>query len=303
MARAAVVRARHLGLGDADESRRSGGAARPRGARAAGREAAGPLRRLADDGLLRLDACAADARRPAPALDRRALLRRAARDRGCARSALGALLRGPEGDRPRAPGRGRGARQPRERALPGRDARDDAARPGGRRRADRVPLRAGRARRRRRHVRGLGRDPEALRPPPAAASGRGRGHGRPPRHPLPRPRAAAAHLDAGLRVRRRRLDGLLHQRAGPRRRPLRRRPAHRGLADRVVRRGRRARQRGRLPLPARPCAGPQPDRGRRAGPGAPALAAHDRPAPGRLLGGAGGVRARRTGSATRASTR
>ena len=150
---------------------------------------------------------------PAAALGRDRLVRPDPRARVPARRARRAVLRGPEGDRPGAAGRGRGARRPRERALPGRDAPHDAARPRARRDPDRDRLGTLGARRRRGHLRRLGGDPPDARPATRAAAADGRGRRRTPRAAVPRSRAAPAAVDPALRARRHGLDGVLRQRA------------------------------------------------------------------------------------------
>ena len=64
------------------------------------------------------------------------------RARARSRRASAPVLRRAASDRPRAAGRGRSRRHAGERALPGRDSRDDAAGAAGRRRADRHLRRA-----------------------------------------------------------------------------------------------------------------------------------------------------------------
>ena len=109
-----------------------------------------------------------------------------------------AVLHGAAGDRARAARRGRGRHQPGERALPGRDAGDDAARPGARRPADRA---SSALRRCCWSTRRPTSSPSLLVAiflprPRAARRGRGADAASCAGPPLPRARAAASCLDA-----------------------------------------------------------------------------------------------------------
>ena len=116
------------------------------------------------------------------------------------------------------------------------------------------------------------------------------GRRRPPRPALPRARAAPAALGADLRARGHRLDGVLRQHPGARRRALRRGSGDRGLAARRLRRRRRARQRPRLQGAPAADRRPPADRPLRPRPGGAALAAGHVP-----LRAARGPRARALG--------
>ena len=285
-----MVRPRDDRLGDADERRRRRRARRARGARDPRRRRPAPDRRVADDGPGRRRPGAADARDPGAALARERRVRAARRPRVPARRARGAVLRRAEGDRPGADRRGRGAGRAGERPLPGRDADHDAARPRARRRPDRGRLRAVGARRRRGDLPRLGDDPAHARAATEGGAADRGGRRRPSRPALPRARAAPAALGADLRGRGHRLDGVLRQHPGPRRRALRRGPGDRGLAARRLRPRRRARQRPRLPVPPAADRRAAADRPLRARPGGAALA------PGHVpLGAARGPRARALG--------
>ena len=91
----------------------------------------------------------------------------------------------------------------------------------------------------------------------------------------------ASRAVAGVRTRRRGLDGVLHLRAGARADPLRPPSVDRGLADRIVRSGRAGRERRRVPLPGSPPGWAHDHRHVRDVPGPAALAAwFDLPAAG-----------------------
>ena len=123
---------------------------------------------------------------------------------------------------PELAGRGREARVRGERALPGSDADDVAARSRARRRADRRDGGDERARHRCLHLHRLVRARRALRPAaPPGRAGEG-GSLDPRRHPLHRSRPPAPRLVALVRPRGRCLERVLRHGAGARPRPVRR---------------------------------------------------------------------------------